>query len=82
MRLEESEDEEGEGAAEGVAEEIAAQRAAAGAELRAAFAAKVRAIDALAEIEPDFPEVLPGDCPGPPAADSEPSGARTLGREG
>ena len=82
MRLEESEDEEGEGAAEGVAEEIAAQRAAAGAELREAFAAKVRAIDALAEIEPDFPEVLPGDCPGPPAADSVPSGARTLGREG
>ena len=49
--------------------------------LREAFAAKRCAIDALAEIEPDFPEVLPGDCPGPPAADSEPSGARTLGRE-
>ena len=64
-----------------VAEEIAAQQAAAGAELRAALAAKDRAIDALAAIEPDFPEVLPGDCPGPPAADSEPSGARTLGRE-
>ena len=82
VREMDSEDEEGEGAAEGVAEEIAAQRAAAGAELRAAFAAKVRAIDALAEIEPDFPEVLPGDCPGPPAAVSVPSGARTLGREG
>jgi len=65
-----------------VAEEIAAQQAAAGAELRAALAAKDRAIDALAAIEPDFPEVLPGDSPGPPAADSVPPGARTLGREG
>ena len=82
LREMDSEDEEGEGAAEGVAEEIAAQRAAAGAELREAFAAKRCAIDALAEIEPDFPEVLPGDCPGPPAADSVPPGARTLGREG
>jgi len=83
LREMDSEDEEGEGAAEGVAEEIAAQRTAAGAELRAAFAAKRRAIDALAEIEPDFPEVLPGDhSPGPPAADSVPPGARTLGREG
>jgi hypothetical protein len=65
-----------------VAEEIAAQREAAGAELRAAFAAKHRTIDALAAIEPDFPEVLPGDSPGPPAADSVPPGARTLRREG
>ena len=82
MRLEESEDEEGEGAAEGVAEEIAAQRAAAVEERSAALAAKRRAIDALAEIEPDFPEVLPGDSPCPAAADSVPPGARTLGREG
>ena len=50
MRLEESEDEEGEGAAEGVAEEIAAQRAAAVEERSAALAAKRRAIDALVEI--------------------------------